>query len=1299
MEQIVVNRAGGGTLNLFSREPYCSVTKASQKQGLLADDVLTLSVETAVPLPFTIGDRILAFGTEYTLNLLPAAKKRAQQKFEYELTFEGPQYSLLRLLYFDIDATGVSTGAEFSLTGDLRLFVGVLMNNLARGLPGWLLGAVPEGTPVKDLSFSSENCLAVLQKLCTEFGTEFSIRRSGDGKHELSFGPVGQVIPQTFRYGRGNGLYELSRSSLSDKNFFTRLYAFGGTKNIASTYRNYSPRLKLPASMGEGSYLENAGAREAFGLIEASKLFDDIYPQRTGRISAVNGLLSFTDETMDFDLNEIVPGSTRQEKGKTVSDTRYLIAGVTAKVHMNTGKLAGYEFQIGSYDHTAKTFALLAFQDERGQSFPATGAFEFSVGDTYVLLDINMPQSYIDKAEAELLTAAQAYLNQNLYPRVQYSLSVTGSYLIDRADRGALTNFFAVGDYLQIQDPELEIDRASRVIGLERDLIRPYQYKLEIADTYQITRLERIIAQQAELDTIVRLNGLTTDPARARTGWRNTQELLSVIFDPDGYFDGGRIKPESIETGMLVVGAKSQQLILNCVIEPNYEGNANVVRVNAGTLTHYTVEETIRTWPIAAATTTITDSAFRYIYARCNRMDSSDGSILFSGLQIKPDDNANYYTFLLGVLHTVDPDTHVRWINLTYGATSINGRFIKTGRIQSADGGTYFDLDSGEIRGKITFLASDGSPLDVGALTKTVIDGGLVTTGGLRLAGEDGTVRAGITGGGSGDTAVRVWAGSTYDNRDMAPFRVLQSGEVFARKRIEMMNQANVGQAGLAGANVAADGTTRIWAGSAYAGRATAPFRVDASGAMTATAGYIGSWQIAGGGIVNFDGQAYVIARNNTTAFRTEARIGSQIFPATSGLKGAAFITATEKDDVTPNIAIYAEAANGGRFLGDDRGFGVNYALYAPRGKAMLSEGLFNGRGYYGRSISDVNLIVDPSLYDVIELYPAGNSAGLKFKTDGLVNKLYPGKTITIINCHDTNSNLFLIDILRGNGQYKIEGGCACTIMMGAGGYWYQLSYWDNNWGESPAPVWPVPDTTGGTDPNGGRLPATNPAPTLATPIPDQSFTSNATLTYVVPAGTFSDTDALTYSATMANGSAFPAGLLFDGNSRTFTFSDALAAGSYELTVTATDTASQTVSDTFTVAISRTTTPPGGGGGGDTPTVPGGTNTYSGQNVSEAGSTNTFIMDLESYIDSDGMMGVREKATGGVDGQRWYLLPGRDGGGQGETGSYYTKEQMEADRWPQGRYHVFICLVMQGTPSDDKHRDGPYHAEQRIMYL
>ncbi|RYE83954.1 MAG: hypothetical protein EOO65_03080, partial [Methanosarcinales archaeon] len=137
-----------------------------------------------------------------------------------------------------------------------------------------------------------------------------------------------------------------------------------------------------------------------------------------------------------------------------------------------------------------------------------------------------------------------------------------------------------------------------------------------------------------------------------------------------------------------------QQLILNVVIEPNLNGLANSIRVNAGSLTHYTIEEAgPRTWQLGAQVTSINDNAARYIYAKCSRTNGNDALISFDTVQRKVDSDASYYYFLIGYLHSVIDG--VRFISLTYGATTINGRFIRTGRIMSADGSTYFDLDTG----------------------------------------------------------------------------------------------------------------------------------------------------------------------------------------------------------------------------------------------------------------------------------------------------------------------------------------------------------------------------------------------------------------------------------------------------------------------------------------------------------------------------------------------------------------------------------------------------------------------------
>jgi hypothetical protein len=66
--------------------------------------------------------------------------------------------------------------------------------------------------------------------------------------------------------------------------------------------------------------------------------------------------------------------------------------------------------------------------------------------------------------------------------------------------------------------------------------------------------------------------------------------------------------------------------------------------------------------------------------------------------------------------------------------------------------------------------------------TKTVIDGGLVTSGTIQVAGNNTSILAGITGNGTTSASVRFWAGASFENRATAPFRVLQDGSLHATK-------------------------------------------------------------------------------------------------------------------------------------------------------------------------------------------------------------------------------------------------------------------------------------------------------------------------------------------------------------------------------------------------------------------------------------------------------------------------------------------------------------------------------------
>lgn len=98
----------------------------------------------------------------------------------------------------------------------------------------------------------------------------------------------------------------------------------------------------------------------------------------------------------------------------------------------------------------------------------------------------------------------------------------------------------------------------------------------------------------------------------------------------------------------------------------------------------------------------------------------------------------------------------------------------------------------------------------------------------------------------------------------------------------------------------------------------------------------------------------------------------------------------------------------------------------------------------------------------------------------------------------------------------------------------------------------------------------TNQAPVLATPLLDQNATENTAFSYAVPASSFTDpdNDSLSYTATLADGSALPAWLSFNASNLTFSGTPtSTASGNYNVLVKATDPAGASVSDSFTLIV------------------------------------------------------------------------------------------------------------------------------------
>lgn len=702
MEQIVITHPNGERLHLFSKQRPSAISKATQKVALLSDDLVSLTVVSAEPLNFDFGDVITIFGKPYKLNQLPEPTKEGERKYTYEVTLEGTQYDLIDVIYKLPEGC---YGEQ--LYGDLEAHLNALIWNLNRIYPGkWILGTFPANTPFKNLNATGKNCLQVLQEYCEQYGVEFGIViNTAAGTYTLNIvEKVGVTQPFTLQYGRGKGLYKLQRKNINNAGITTRLYAYGGSTNLGSNYGHN--KLCLPGTTRLTSYVESVTGRARYGIKENEKTFDDIKPERLGEVTSLGeNVLTFADSSM-FDLNE------REQDGTT---TKYLIEGATAKVTFQTGNLAGYSFDVRKYDHTTHTFVINKFTDENGTVFPSetSAAFQIAVGDKYIIEDINLPQQYITDAEARLLEQATKELEKVEQPQVSYALELDAQFFAKTFGQEVSAEVLHVGDFIRIVDEGVGVDKEVRITRIERNLLKEHSYSITLADTVQKSNAVRVINEIKDINDVINLNGLA-DPAVARRRWQTAQELLSMVFDPDGDYFSEKIKPLSIETAMLAVGAKSQQFVLkNVTFEPNYNSSYIYLRISAGTLEHYAIsEEGVVVWSIAGETLTLDTSSAYYIYARCSKANNT-GTWFITTTRYKVEDVAGYYMFLVGTVSSPQtiPGTleAVRSVSLTYGFSTVNGRHIKTGRIESTAGNCYFDLDNNQIGGVLQFVKSDGT--------------------------------------------------------------------------------------------------------------------------------------------------------------------------------------------------------------------------------------------------------------------------------------------------------------------------------------------------------------------------------------------------------------------------------------------------------------------------------------------------------------------------------------------------------------------------------------------------------------
>lgn len=445
----------------------CTIKELEYNGSFMGERTISCSFESPVVINFAIGDYLTYRGEVFYLYYTPSQTKSAssgsaQDAFEYDLVFNTVDVELQNCQLLDYVPYGndyhYQPSPSFSFVGTVKTFAERIQANMNRDYPGWTID-VYEGVETEEAEIQIDNtsCWNALVMINKEFGLNFLVT-----KRRVRIGYPEDSLNHTFYYGKDNGLYQITRNVNADEAIVTRLYAYGGERNIPSDYNkresDFSGKknLMLPGYLETGkSYIESKNI-SAYGVREYTLLFEDIYPSIAGvelpgigRIDELVSAEQITEETETSDSFKV-----------TIKNIRFNIkdylTSETATISMRSGSLIGYEFEIveviqlenGNYEITLNKSTRDNFQ------VPNAGQ-NLSTGDRFILLNINMPDKYVEYAEDKLLNAATSYLADHDHVTYTYDIGVDEIYM---ARNGNLHDLIREGMRLPLYDADFGTD-------------------------------------------------------------------------------------------------------------------------------------------------------------------------------------------------------------------------------------------------------------------------------------------------------------------------------------------------------------------------------------------------------------------------------------------------------------------------------------------------------------------------------------------------------------------------------------------------------------------------------------------------------------------------------------------------------------------------------------------------------------------------------------------------------------------------------------------------------------------------
>lgn len=456
-----------------------------EKNTLMGEHYIEISFALDIFFKFVRSDYIIWEGEKYIIKEDYIPEEVNKCNYKYTLRFDHWTTLLQDDTFYYMNQN--LEEAEWSLMSNAATHFQLLADNANRyfGVNTFNVGTI-EFTELKYLRFDKVSIWDAATQIAEEYGGEWYL--TGTTFHLVKKFSYGSEID----FESEVSVEKMERSTGEDSEKYTRILAFGSTRNIPANYRETTPgeavdaiyqkRLRIPAS--KGKFIDAKPNMSSEEIKSAVVIFEKVYPKRIGTMSSIT-TVEYTDT--DTDTGVVTKWNAYRYKDTgLLFKKEYEMPGVELRIAIQSGTtLNGLDFAVKfnplgkpETDPDSQLFEIVR-NDDYGKALPSD-INKPQNGDTYILYGFNIQlvsDQYIPAGEEELYDTAVEWQQDMLKDKSVFECPTMIQHFTDNEMD------LEIGQKVKLIHDQFEGGfRSSRIQGYEKHLLNQYQARYIVGD-------------------------------------------------------------------------------------------------------------------------------------------------------------------------------------------------------------------------------------------------------------------------------------------------------------------------------------------------------------------------------------------------------------------------------------------------------------------------------------------------------------------------------------------------------------------------------------------------------------------------------------------------------------------------------------------------------------------------------------------------------------------------------------------------------------------------------------------------